>query len=57
MGDVNSSASREEYEAPTIEDIPLHSEEQMLAGCKIASTGGPGGAFCFAAPCSTVGLS
>ncbi|HZS41917.1 MAG TPA: hypothetical protein VFF06_34040 [Polyangia bacterium] len=32
---------REPYEAPTIEDVPLHPEETVLAGCK-TGTNSPG---------------
>jgi hypothetical protein len=31
---------RETYEPPSIEDVPLHAEEQLLRGCK--TTNGPG---------------
>jgi hypothetical protein len=38
------------YEPPTIEDVPLHPDEQVVAGCKTASGNSPGvagAAFCF----------
>ena len=39
----------EPYETPTIEDIPLRAEEQILAGCKTVSgpSPGPAGQDCF----------
>ncbi len=30
------------YEPPTIEDIPLHPDEQVVAGCKTSSGNSPG---------------
>ncbi len=38
------SQEREPYEAPVIEDIPLHPEETVLAGCK-TGTNSPGSQF------------
>jgi hypothetical protein len=32
--------TREPYEPPAIEDVPIHAEEQLLTGCK--TTAGPG---------------
>jgi hypothetical protein len=32
--------TREPYEPPAIEDVPIHAEEQLLSGCK--QTAGPG---------------
>jgi hypothetical protein len=29
------------YEPPTIEDIPLHPDEQVLAGCKTSTGNSP----------------
>jgi hypothetical protein len=46
------------YEPPTIEDIPLHPDEQVLAGCKTSSGNSPGVAgrpFCF--QCHPTGTS
>ena len=45
----SESATREPYEPPTIEDIPLRPEEQVLAGCKTTGGHSPisGGSFCF----------
>jgi hypothetical protein len=31
---IKSDIAQEPYEAPVVEDIVLHPEEQMLAGCK-----------------------
>jgi hypothetical protein len=31
----------EPYEPPTIEDIPVRAEEQLLANCKTPTHGGP----------------
>lgn len=33
--------TREPYEPPVVEDIPLRAEEQVLAGCKQAGIPGP----------------
>lgn len=40
--DPKNEAAREPYEAPVIEDLPLRSDEQLLAGCKLPAGGGPG---------------
>lgn len=37
MDNVKNETAREAYEAPTIEDMPLRPEEQLLAGCKQAN--------------------
>ncbi len=39
MADVKSETIREAYEAPVIEDVPLRSDEQMLANCKNSQAG------------------
>ena len=39
MADLKNEPTREPYDAPTIEDVPLRAEEQLLRGCKQ-----PGGA-------------
>lgn len=39
MDNVNA---REPYEPPVVEDIPLKSDEQVLAGCKGPGHNGPG---------------
>jgi hypothetical protein len=46
------------YEPPTIEDIPLRPDEQVLAGCKTASGNSPnvGGAI-FCRACSSTATS
>jgi len=31
---------REPYEPPTVEDVPIRAEEQLLAGCKPPGVGG-----------------
>jgi hypothetical protein len=48
MDEVSDETAREPYEAPTIEDIPLRAEEQLLAGCKTPRTRSPirDGHFC-----------
>jgi hypothetical protein len=38
---MENQSQREPYEAPTIEDVPLHPEETVLAGCK-TGTNSPG---------------
>lgn len=35
-------AAREPYEAPTIEDVPVRAEEQLLRGCKQPQGSGVG---------------
>ena len=57
MDDMRNESQREAYEAPTVEDIPLRPDEQLLAGCK--SSANPRGSsasgpthFCFL--CSSV---
>jgi len=53
MDDVTASG-REPYEAPTIEDVPVRAEEQLLAGCKTFQTAGPGQFSCeLPSPCSS----
>ncbi|MCU1277535.1 MAG: hypothetical protein JWM53_1081 [bacterium] len=37
----NVQNEREPYEPPTVEDVPVRAEEQVLAGCKVAGQGGP----------------
>jgi hypothetical protein len=53
MDDVKVEA-REPYEQPTVEDVPLRAEEQVLQNCK-AFAGGPGMGFSclFPAPCNS----
>ncbi len=41
MSETVSADARQPYEAPTIEDVPLRPEEQILAGCKTSTAGGP----------------
>jgi hypothetical protein len=59
MDNVKNETALEPYEAPTIEDIPLHAEEQLLAGCKIPPLGGPGTGICGQGPqaCQRPGTS
>jgi hypothetical protein len=52
MDSIRDESARETYEAPTIEDMPVRAEEQLLAGCKQANAQpAPGRAgplnFCF----------
>lgn len=50
MDKVKNEIERESYEPPTIEDMPLRPDEQLLAGCKQANfqpSPVSGGAFCF----------
>jgi len=42
MDSPKNEPVREPYEAPIIEDIPIRSDEQLLAGCKLPSHAGPG---------------
>lgn len=42
MDSANQQPVREPYEAPMIEDVPVRSDEQLLAGCKVPAGGGPG---------------
>lgn len=42
MADEIKDTNREPYEPPTVEDVPLFSEEQVLAGCKTPSGPNPG---------------
>ncbi len=53
MDDVKDAGGREPYEAPTVEDVPVRAEEQMLAGCKTPTGGGPGAFFCAQTSCSS----
>jgi hypothetical protein len=39
---MDSQKPREPYEAPVVEDVPLRTDEQVLAGCKTTTTNGPG---------------
>jgi hypothetical protein len=48
MDNRTTDATREQYEPPTIEDVPLRAEERVLAGCKrgsVPSGGASGGTF------------
>lgn len=48
----------EAYEPPTVEDVPLSSEEQVLAGCKQTTGPSPGrGGAPRCAPCRNVTAS
>jgi len=40
MADVKNETMRDAYEAPTIEDVPLHPEERILTNCKNVTPGG-----------------
>jgi hypothetical protein len=42
MDSPKNESAREPYEAPIIEDVPIRSGEQLLAGCKLPGQGGPG---------------
>lgn len=54
----NSAITREEYEAPQVEDIPLRSGETLLAGCKTANAGPGSAAFNHSCgPCHGSGAS
>jgi hypothetical protein len=58
MDNVKNETSREPYEPPVIEDVPVRAEEQLLAGCKQITTAGPAAFFCGApTPCSTPSAS
>ncbi len=48
MNDVKNVIELEPYEAPTIEDMPVRAEEQLLAGCKqpFQQPTGRGGTTC-----------
>lgn len=51
MDSVKNESDREPYEAPTIEDMPVRPEEQLLAACKVSNfqpSPGSGGSSCFA---------
>ena len=50
---------REPYEPPVVEDVPLRSDEQVLAGCKGPRHSGPNtNFFCFRrGPCRTITAS
>lgn len=57
-----TNATREPYEPPTIEDVPLRADEQVLQGCKKAQTpsGGVNTGFsdCISAGCqNSIALS
>jgi hypothetical protein len=48
MNDANQLKVREPYEAPTIEDVPVRADEQILIACKVAGVGGgQDPVFCF----------
>ena len=47
MEDAKNEAAPEPYEPPTVADVPLRAEEQLLAGCKNPTTGGPSAFRCF----------
>ncbi len=34
---MDTRTTKEPYEVPSIEDLPLYPEETVLAGCKLAS--------------------
>jgi hypothetical protein len=38
----DSQIVREDYEPPSVEDIPLRAGETLLAGCKTVGGAGPG---------------
>jgi hypothetical protein len=42
MDSPKNESAREPYEPPMIEDVPIRSDEQLLAGCKLPRAGGPG---------------
>jgi hypothetical protein len=47
MDDANKGTIREPYEPPTVEDVPVRAEEQLLAGCKTGTSPGSDPLFCF----------
>jgi hypothetical protein len=59
MDKVQNENTREPYEAPVVEDVPLHPEEVMLAGCKVAIGPSPssGGQPCAFGTCVNPGVS
>jgi hypothetical protein len=42
---MDENEPREPYQPPVIEDVPLRTEEQVLAGCKGPGHSGPGASF------------
>lgn len=46
MDKIENEIAREPYESPVVEDIPLRTDEQLLAGCKIAPHPGPATQIC-----------
>ena len=42
MDSLITDAAHEPYEPPTIEDVPLRADEQVLGGCKTTSGPSPG---------------
>lgn len=58
MSSGDADNDREAYEPPTIEDVPLTMEEQLLAGCKTTTGPSPGRSGKFkCAPCKHVSAS
>lgn len=60
MSEIKDAMTREPYEAPVVEDLPLHTNEQVLATCKIGSVGGPQTLGCFrvtGGPCNNTSPS
>jgi hypothetical protein len=47
MDDAIKPTIREPYEPPTVEDVPVRAEEQLLAGCKGGTGPGASPIFCF----------
>jgi hypothetical protein len=45
MPDVKNETIQEAYEAPTIEDVPVRSEERLLTSCKNTTAGSGPNAF------------
>jgi hypothetical protein len=58
MADEIRDTTREPYEPPTVEDVPLFSEEQVLAGCKTTNGPNPGrGGLPHCVPCRLSSVS
>jgi len=45
MPELKNETIREDYEAPTIEDVPVRSEERLLQNCKNTTPGSGPNAF------------
>ncbi len=52
-----TTSNREPYEPPTIEAVPLHPQEQVLAACKSTNASGPSTATCVLSGCSAISPS